>query len=323
MTAEQAEVAAAAPPEPGRRRIRVLWNVNAGYKAGLSTNSASEQQLRTLMAEHGLGDELVQTHSEDDAIARTRDAVAAGYDVVVAAGGDGTVSAVAFTLLGTSTALGILPLGSVMNVARNLDIPRDLPGAARIIAAGHVRAIDVGEANGEPFLEVGSVGLNAAIFKEAQRFDRGQYGSFFRLLKVIARYRPVRMRLHLDGRVIRRKVLMVAVSNGRHGGLAMTFAPRARIDDGLFDVRVYTGFSKLELLRHLASIVLGRRGYSPKVRTYRSKRVTIEAKHPRPVRADARDLGVTPVQFRIRTRALRVVAPPARAGAAAGGSTIG
>ena len=63
----------------------------------------------------------------------------------------------------------------------------------------------------------------------------------------------------------------------------------------------------------MASIVLGRRAYSPKVRTYRSRRVRIEARHPRPVRADARDLGTTPVEFRIRTRALRVVAPPPRA----------
>jgi diacylglycerol kinase (ATP) len=294
-------------------RIRVLWNPNAGYKAGLPTNRTTEPELRDVMARHGLGDDLVLTTSEEDAVAQTRRAVADGCEIVVAAGGDGTVDTVAFTLIGSGAALGILPLGSVMNIARNLDIPRDLEGAARVVADGHVRAIDVGEANGEPFLEVGSVGLNAAIFAEAQRFDRGEYRSLFHLVRAIVRYRPARLRIHLDSRVIRRRALMVAVSNGRHGGLGMTFAPRAKIDDGLFDVRVYTGFSKFELLRHLGSIVLGRRGYSPKVRTYRSRRVRIEARHPRPVRADARDLGTTPVEFRIRTRALRVVAPSSTA----------
>jgi diacylglycerol kinase (ATP) len=294
---------------PASGRLRVLWNQSAGYKAGLPTNRTTEDQLRDLMARHDLGDDLVLTSSEEDAIEQTRRALTDGCEIVVAAGGDGTVGTVAFTLIGSRAALGILPLGSVMNIARNLDIPRDLEGAARILREGNVRAIDVGEANGEPFLEVGSVGLNAAIFAEAQRFDRGEYSSFFHLVRAIVRYRPVRLRIHLDSRIVRRRALMVAVSNGRYGGLGMTFAPRAKMDDGLFDVRVYTGFSKLELLRHLASIVLGRRGYSPKVRTYRSRRVRIEARHPRPVRADARDLGMTPVDFRIRTRALRVVAP--------------
>ena len=320
-TPTEPEVDSGAEPEPGdarapraARRIRLIWNMNAGSKAGISTNSTSEEELRALMAEHGLGDELFPSRSEEEAVAATREAIAAGYDVVIAAGGDGTVSTVAFTLAGSSTALGVLPLGSVMNVARGLGIPRDLPGAAAIIAEGNVRVIDIGEANGVPFLEVGSVGLNAAIFGEAQRFDKGDYGSFVGLLRTIIQHRPAHMRIDLDTRVVRAKALMVAVSNMPYGGLGMTFAPRARADDGLFDVRVYSGFSKFELLRHLASITLGRRSYSPKVRTYRSRRVLIQTRHPRPVRADAHDLGTTPVRFRMRPRALRVVAPEPQRG---------
>jgi diacylglycerol kinase (ATP) len=295
--------------------IRVLWNVNAGRKAGLPTNRVDEETLRDVMARHGLGTELVRCDSVEAAIAATREAVRAGCRIVVAAGGDGTLGTIAFELLGTRTAVGFLPLGSAMNVARSLGIPRNLEAAAAMIAAGHVREIDVGEANGVPFLEAGSVGLNAAIFREAHRFDRGEYSSFFALIVTIARYRPARMLLRMEDGVVRTSALMVTVANGPYTGLGFTFAPEARLDDGRLDIRVFERFSKRELLRHLWSIMFGRRAYSPKVKTYRSPHVTVESARPRPVRVDARDLGTTPVTFVTRPRALRIVAPPPGAAA--------
>lgn len=132
-------------------RIRVILNPNAGSKAGIPTNTRdAEARLRELMAGHGLGDDLVVSASEEEAIAATRDAIARGFGAIAAAGGDGTIGAIARELLHTGTALGILPLGSVMNIARMLDLPRDLAEAARAIAtardAGTVRIIDVGRA---------------------------------------------------------------------------------------------------------------------------------------------------------------------------------
>jgi diacylglycerol kinase (ATP) len=294
----------------GSRRIRVIWNVNAGSKAGLPTNGTTEEELRDLLTRHGLGGDLHATHSEEEAVQATRDAAAQGYDIVAAAGGDGTVGTVAFQLIGTTTAVGVLPLGSAMNVARSLEIPRELDAAAAILADGEICAIDVAEAKGRPFLEVGSVGLNAAIFDQAHRFDKGEYGSFFGLLATMARYQPVRMRIVLDDQVIRTRALMVAVANAPFTGVGFTFAPDARLDDGLLDVRVFDHFSKWELVRHFFSIAFGRRAYSPKIRTYRSRRVRIEARHPRPVRVDSSDLGTTPVEFTLRRGVLRVVTPP-------------
>jgi diacylglycerol kinase family enzyme len=111
---------------------------------------------------------------------------------------------------------------------------------------------------------------------------------------------------------------MIAVANAPYTGVGFTFAPDARLDDGLLDVRIYDHFSKWELIRHLASIAAGRRGYSPKVRTYRSRQVRVEARHSRPVRVDARDLGTTPVEFSLRAGVLTVVAPPSGDPAPAG-----
>jgi diacylglycerol kinase (ATP) len=297
----------------GGARIRVIWNAAAGKKAGIPTTIVTEERIRRLMARAHLGDELVATTTPGEARAQAGDAVSRGYDLVVAAGGDGTIDTVAERLLGTRTALGILPLGTVMNIARSLGIPRDLDAAADVIATGTVREIDVGDVGGKPFFEAASVGMNAAMFREAQRFENGEWSSIARTLWVAFRYRPARMTLDLEDRQIRTRALMVAVSNGPYTGAAMTVAPEARLDDGKFDVRVFRHFSKMRLMRHLVSIAFGRHAYAPEIDTYRSRFVRIKSASPLPARADSRDLGTTPVEFVTRPHALRVMAPTAAA----------
>ncbi len=291
------------------RRLRVIWNSNAGRKGGLPTNLTGEDQLRDIMRQHALGDDLVASDSEETARRSTQEAVEAGYEGVVAAGGDGTVGMVADVLLGTDTALGVFPLGSVMNIARMLGLPRDLEGAAATLARGVARQVDVGVANGHLFYENASVGMNAAMFKYATQFTEGDFGSVRRMFWLALRYRPARMDLTLDGEHVRMRGLMVTVSNGPYTGVAMTVAPAARVDDGKLDVTVFRHFSKLELLRHLASISFGRRAYTPHTRTYRAQRVVVESRRRLPCRADSIDLGSTPLECTVRRAALRVVAP--------------
>lgn len=300
----------AASGRPAGARVRVLWNASAGHKGALPTNGTSEEQLRQVLDEHGLAAELLPTESADDCARLTRQAVEQRYDIVVAAGGDGTIGVVAAELLDTPVALGVLPLGSVMNIPRMLGLPRELDTAAQVLASGQVRSVDVGEANGVPFYETASVGMNAAMFREAQHFEEGDYGSPLRTIWVGLRYRPARMRLELDEGTIHTRALMVTVSNGPYTGVGMTVAPDARLDDGRFDVVVFRHFSKLELVRHLGSIAFGRRSYNPHTRTYRSTRVRVESSRPLPCRADSHDLGTTPLECRVRRASLRVVVGP-------------
>jgi diacylglycerol kinase (ATP) len=294
---------------PAARRIRVLVNRYSGSKGGLPTNDPSAPNVLAAIAAAGWEGELFVTDSQEDAVRLTREAVDAGYDIVVAAGGDGTVGTVARELLGSETALGVLPLGSVMNIARMLEIPRELEAAAAVIATGQIRAIDVGIAKGRVFYEGGSVGLNAAVFREAQLVDAGHYPSLLAAVWTLIRYRPPRMIIHLDDRVLTTRALAVTVSNGPYTGLGFTVAPNARLDDGQFDVCVFSRFSRTELIRHFRSIAFGRRQYSAKVRSYRSARVRIEGVHPLPCRADAEDLGTTPITYEVKPGALRVVTP--------------
>jgi diacylglycerol kinase (ATP) len=295
---------------PTERRIRVLWNPSSGRKGGIPTNRASYEAILELMARHGLGDELLETDSEDEATEAARDAVGQGYDVVVAAGGDGSIGLVGRQLLGTRTALGILPLGSVMNIPRMIGLPRDLEEAAEVLGAGHLRHIDVGRVGDLVFFEAGSVGMLAAVSLEATKADEGHYGAILRTVLAAVRYRPSRMTLELDeGRTIETRALLVAVANGPFMGVGFTVAPEASLDDGQFDVRIFLHYSKRELILHFASIAFGRRAYEPRVRTERAARVLITGRRPLPARADSEDIGTTPAAFEILPQALWVVAP--------------
>jgi diacylglycerol kinase (ATP) len=301
--------AARPAPAPGR----VIWNREAGQKAGVTTDATSDEQVRDAVAALGLADGLVEVGDGDGVREAARKALADGASPVVAAGGDGTVGLVASVLLGSDVPLGILPLGSVMNIARMLDIPRDLEAAARVVAAGVSRRIDVGLANGEVnFYEAASVGLGAEVFEHAQRASEGDLVGVRQAIRAALRYRPTRMDLEVDGRHLPVAALTVVVANGPYTGLGFTVAPEARLDDGCFDVAVFRHFSKLDLVRHFASIALGRHAWSPRITRTRGAAVRVTARRAQPARADGHDLGDTPVLFETLPSALLVLAPPAR-----------
>ena len=300
----------ARPQGTHERRIRVLWNPTSGRKGGIPTNRGSSGMLLELMAGAGLGDELIAPGSESEAIEAALDAVREGYDVVVAAGGDGTIGLVGRQLLGTGTALGILPLGSVMNIPRMLGLPRAPEEAARILAAGHVRSIDVGQVGDHIFYEAGSVGMHAAATRELPLVDRGDYGAIVRSVVAALRYRPSDVRIELDGnRTITANAVAIAVANGPYMGPGLAVAPEALLDDGLFDVRVFLHYTRAEQVQYAWSIVRGGRPKDRRSLAERSGWVRITSERPLAVRADAVDLGTTPVTFEIRPAVLSVVAP--------------
>jgi diacylglycerol kinase (ATP) len=212
--------------------------------------------------------------------------------------------------MGTRTALGIMPLGSVMNIPRMLGLPRDPDAAAAILADGHRRVIDVGAVGDRTFYEAGSVGVHAAATRELPLVDRGDYGALVRSIVAALRYRPSLVRIELDGdRSIAASAVGVAIANGPYIGPGVAVAPDALLDDGLFDVRVFLHYSIAELAHYVWRSFRGRRPPPRRILTKRASRVRITSDRPLPVRVDAVDLGSTPVEFQIRPAALTVVAP--------------
>src|SRR6185503_11351427 len=128
---------------------------------------------------------------------RAADAVCRGSDVVVAGGGDGTVSTAAGALAGTGVPLGVLPLGTLNHFAKDLGIPLDLGDAARVIVAGWTQTVDVGEVNGRLFVNNASVGMYARLIAERaamQRIGRGKWVAHgLATLRVFRRYQRLRV----------------------------------------------------------------------------------------------------------------------------------
>lgn len=292
-------------------RACLIINPNAGQKAGLTTNAWGTEEARSLLERHQLSAEIWETERPGHATELARRAASEGYDLVIAAGGDGTVEEVAEGLIGTQAQLGVLPLGSIMNLARMLGIPRDVEAAAQVISERRVARIDVGKAAGSAhstyFIEAAGIGIDAGLFAYFNQIDKGNWRSLLPLVKFMWRYRPRRLTLVTDGTVHRFRAMMVSVANGPYVGAALAVAPDARLDDHRLEVKVYTRFGKFELVRHFLSIAGGRRVYNPKIRTFRARTVEVIPDRPMMVHADSRPLGSTPARFEIVPAALAVI----------------
>jgi len=297
--------AVASRPRPARS-VLVVVNPTAG-KTAFHPHRPGAEGIAALLDASGLAYELVVPASVEESVAAVRAAVARGVDLIVAGGGDGTVALVANQLLGCDTALGILPLGSAMNVARALGIPPDLDAAVRLLVEATPQPIDVGEVNGVHFLESAQIGVPAELFGAAAEAEEHDLHAVLRSLARARRTRPVSLQLTIDGRRITTRGMMLAVANAPYTGLLYALAPQERLDDGLLTLLVYRHFSLGELLRYYATVAFARERPHPRVTRWPGRRFTIASDAPLRVRADDADAGTTPAEVRVLPRALRVI----------------
>ena len=273
-----------------------------------------EQTIIEALQNAGLQPEVRYTTPEDHGDGLARQAAAERADLVIAAGGDGTLHAVANGLVGTKSALGIIATGTMNNIARSLHISEDIAQACDIIAHGETCQIDVGRINGTIFLEVAGIGLEAALFPAAEEFKsagllttiKGIWNGF----STLWRFRPSRFRATFDGRRSRSfRAIQVSVCNTPYYGARLQFAPNAVMDDGFLDVLIYRNFSKLEYIRHAIAISRGQRALEPKLRRRKIKSLSIATDTPLEIHADGNPLGYTPATIVIEPAALHVRIP--------------
>lgn len=292
---------------------RLIMNPRAGQKLGVSTNEAGVDVVQSALEAVGLSVELQPTRRPKHAIELARAAVRDGCKLVIAAGGDGTAAEVGEGLIGSETVMGIMPLGSVMNLARTLCIPRDVRQAAAVIAAGRVLAMDTGRVGQAYFFEAGGVGLAAALFGYFERVDSGRArlrGALRGLWRFLTNVGTPRLRLDVDGQRMVVRAAMVTVSNGPYVGAAYALAPEARVDDGLLDVVVFKGASVPRVLLHMALVAGGRRlPPPPEAQVLRARTVDVATlrRRPLPVHADGSVVGATPIHFEVLPAALHVL----------------
>jgi diacylglycerol kinase (ATP) len=296
------------------RPAALIFNPNAGQKLGLSTNAGGPDEVQQALRDAGVTFEPCPTQRAGHATELARAAVAEGRGLVIAAGGDGTVGEVAQALVGTDAVLGVMPLGSIMNVARTLCIPRDLAAAARLIAEGEVLRMDLGKVGHTYFLEAGGVGLAAGLFGYFEQLD--SRGLRLRTLQGLMRFvhdlGTPRLLIEADGRRRQVRAPMVTIANSPFVGAAYALAPDARIDDGLLDVVIFRGLGVMRILAHLVAVFGGRRlPQPPGTITLRARSVRVSLvnrrRRPLPVHADGTASGTTPAHFAIAPGALRVL----------------
>ena len=278
------------------------------------TPEEHKDSIEAALRAAGLEPETWYTTPEEHGYALAQKAAQEGADLVIAAGGDGTLHAVASGLIGTESTLGIIATGTMNNVARSLDIPEDIEGACEIIARGETCPIDVGKINDRVFLEVAGIGLEAAIFPAAEEFKSpGWISTLSGTLKgltTLLTFQPTRFRASFDGSKLRPfKAIQVSICNTPYYGAHLRFAPNAVMNDGLLDVLIYRNFSKLEYIRHALTISQGKRVLEPKIRQRKIKTLTIYADQPVEIHADGEVQGYTPATVVIEPGVLRVRVP--------------
>jgi diacylglycerol kinase (ATP) len=292
---------------------RLIMNPRAGQKLGLTTNASGVDVVQEALQAAGIKFELHPTERPKHATELARAAVRDGCKLVIAAGGDGTVAEAGEGLVESDTALGIMPLGSIMNMARTLCIPRDLKQAAEVIAEGQVLEMDGGRADNHYFLEAAGVGLAAGLFGYFERVDAGRVrlrGALRGSWRFLSNLGTPRLWIDVDGEVMTVRAPMVTVSNGPFVGAAYTLAPEARVDDGLLDVIIFRRSSPLRVLFHMLLVAGGRRlPPPPDAQILRGKkiRITTQQRRPLPVHADGSVVGTTPARFEVLPASLRVL----------------
>jgi diacylglycerol kinase (ATP) len=266
------------------------------------------------------------TDKPGDAVVLARAAAQANCDVVIAAGGDGTVGEVVNGLVGTETALGVLPVGTGNILAKQLGVPTytlshplRLQEAAAGLAGGTVRPVDVGQVVGQGndryFLCWAGIGLDAQVTTRMEPRPRhtkrlGALPYAIAAVLVARDFRGVRSRIRLDGRLVRGRTLLILVSNIQQYGGVFNVAREARMDDGLLDVFVFKGLGFSYAVGHVLKIITQRHLQDPRVVHRQARRVNVHTEWAVPVQMDGDPIGATPTTLRVVPRALRILVPP-------------
>jgi diacylglycerol kinase (ATP) len=279
----------------------------------MSVEDTEKAILQGLQA-WGIEPEVSYTTPEETGKGLATRAAAEQSELVIAVGGDGTIHAVANGLVGTHSTLGIIPTGTMNNLAHSLNIPDTIPAACIAIATGETRLIDVGKMNEQIFLEVAGVGLEAALFPAAEEMKKpGLFSTLHGVvsgLKTLLTFKPTKIRMTFDDRQRRPyEVLQVTICNAPYYGMHLEVVPHILMDDGLLDVVIYRNFSKLEYIRRALSISQGRCRYEPKIVHRRVQSLRITSDQPLDLQVDGVPQGTTPAEVTVLPGALRVRVP--------------
>lgn len=254
--------------------------------------------------------DYLETESADELRLKAGDAARAGYDRVFAAGGDGTANAALNGLLGSDTALGIIPLGHGNDLARSLGIPLDPRRAADLLLGTDVNSIDVIRVGQRAYAGVAGIGFDAETNRRANAWPgwpTGHLRYFLAGLRTLATFRPLEVDLVTDSEEFSGPAMWVVVANTPCYGGGLRIAPEAAPADGVLDVCVIERTSKPGLLALYPRLLRGEHLKARSVRYFRSTWVRLRSPAGAPLYGDGELLGQVPLEARLEPAALRVL----------------
>jgi YegS/Rv2252/BmrU family lipid kinase len=255
--------------------------------------------------------EFCATVQAGDAEQLAREAVSGGFEQVVAAGGDGTVHEVVNGLAGSDVALGLMPMGTMNVFATELGLPaNDLGRCWEIICREETLLVDLPRANTKRFVQLAGVGLDAQVVKETSRTLKRNFGPLSYLISAaqIATRRPPRLLIESED-ALTEEGSFVLVGNGRLYGGPFPFFKHAANDDGLLDVLVFKQIGYLDLLKYLQNVFFTRDITTREVEYFQTRALRVSSRDEVPVELDGELAGSCPVEFKLDSKQLRVLAP--------------
>jgi len=268
------------------------YKIIANPVAGRGDGERAIPQIEGALRGYGLDFDLVRTERPWHAADLAQEAVATGYDGVIAAGGDGTANEVLNGLMrarlaGAGTcAMGILCFGRGNDFAYGMGIPTDLEAGCQALAQGHRRPVDVGRVVGGLYPEgryfgngIG-IGFDAVVGFEAVKMTRlhGFPSYLVAVLKtVFLYYKAPLVTIEYDGQTITQLSLMISVMNGQRMGGGFMMAPQGQPDDGLFDLCIARQVSRARIFGLIPHFLRGTQATQEPIRTGRARRVVVTA----------------------------------------------
>ncbi len=259
--------------QPKTEKIFLIINKYAGHGLG----EKSVKSVIPFLKKHGCTVEYSFTSHPGHATELAARASAGGFDLVVAVGGDGTVNEVAQGLIGTRTAMGIIPMGSGNGLARELGISMNMLKSARTLISGVNLQLDVCKLNDQRFLCTSGIGFDAMIaYKMSKAATRG----FLKYVQLVIQesifFKPLDVKMKIDGVRIEEPVFLITFANASQFGNNAFIAPAASMTDGLIDVVVVRKFAKIWMPVFGVALFTKFIPKLPFVDSYKAKQIELE-----------------------------------------------
>lgn len=261
-------------------KVKIILNP----KAGRGKAAKLKPKILAELAKYGYLSHLEETQWHGHAIEIAKKAVESGYDLVITAGGDGTVNQVVNGLAGSKVPLGVLSAGTGNDFAAMVGMPDDPVAGIRQIIEGETKWVDLCRLNDSYFISSVGAGFDGQVaynVNQGIRFVRGMPAYLLSVVKTLFSFRLHRVRMVVDGKEREYRILLIAVTNSRSYGGGIKITPEARVNDGLFEICVVKEVSPFEVLWFLPLAIKGEHGrLQDKVEFLRGREVYLESTTP-------------------------------------------